>query len=102
MARWGEVRIFIPSTFRDMRAERDHTDEFVETRLDGFVVGERQPVVDQLDTFARGEGEARHRIVVGAPGSGKSTLFAHSHREHTAVHREEIRDRFGGSLFSES
>jgi telomerase protein component 1 len=38
---WKTIRVFIPSTFRDMQAERDHLVRFVFPRLSEQLLSQR-------------------------------------------------------------
>jgi hypothetical protein len=62
--------------------ENAFAEEFVETRVQHYVVGTRGPLLAALRAHAEGSGGNGYLCVVGAPGSGKSALLAWFYREY--------------------
>jgi uncharacterized protein DUF4062/NACHT domain-containing protein len=53
---------------------------FIEARVERFVIGNRQSLLDALFTFATSDGAPNVFVVTGDPGSGKSALLAKFHQ----------------------
>lgn len=53
---------------------------FIEERVERFVIGNRQSLLDALFTFATSDGAPNVFVVTGDPGSGKSALLAKFHQ----------------------
>jgi WD40 repeat protein len=75
--------------------ENDAMEAFIEERTERFVLGSREPVLNELLAHANATGGNGYVCLVGAPGSGKSALLAHLYREMTNPpqrNAETIRD----------
>lgn len=63
---------------------------FVEERLQQYVVGNRQSVLDQLKAFVEADSDPAFLIITGDPGCGKSALLAKFFREYVATHENDL------------
>jgi telomerase protein component 1 len=77
-AEFGPVTDAPADEFEDERAAME---AFVEARVDRYVVGSRQPVLDRLRAHAEGRDGTGWLCLVGAAGSGKSALVGRFWRE---------------------
>jgi WD40 repeat protein len=55
--------------------EREAMEAFIEDRTERYVVGSRQPLLDQMTAFAAAHSEQNILVIAGEPGSGKSSLL---------------------------
>ena len=60
----------------EFSAENVAMDVFITERVERYVGGSRQAVLDDLTDFANDEGESNILVVVGEAGSGKSALLS--------------------------
>jgi telomerase protein component 1 len=60
---------------------------FIEERVQRFVLGSRQTVLNELLAHANSTGGNGYVCLTGAPGSGKSALLAHLSRQSTLNHQ---------------
>ena len=72
-----------PSVVDPIQEERDAMEAFIESRSNLFVLGNRQPVLEQLIAHADGVGENGYLVLTGDSGTGKSALLSHFCREYT-------------------
>ncbi len=80
-----------PPEALDWFAEENASMEaFVEDRTERYVVGSRQPLVDEMTAHAEGVGEPSLLVVTGEPGSGKSALLGRFYRDYVMTHPDEI------------
>jgi WD40 repeat protein len=63
--------------------ETEQMEAFIEERVERYVVGSRQPLLDALRAFAAAEGTPNIFFLTGDPGSGKSALLAKFARDLT-------------------
>jgi hypothetical protein len=63
--------------------ENDAMEAFIEERSQRFVLGSREPVLNELLAHASATGGNGYVCLIGAPGSGKSALLAHLSRHST-------------------
>jgi hypothetical protein len=90
-AELGRTRRDEPGEERDAFADESaYAAEFVETRLEHYVVGSRAPLLQLLHDHAEGSDGNGYLCVVGAPGSGKSALLARFYREYVELHRDDL------------
>lgn len=71
-----------PVALSEFAAEEAAIEAFVEARLDHFVPGARQSLLDRMHQHAKEPNDTL--CLVGRSGSGKSAMLAHLHRELTA------------------
>ncbi len=78
-AQFGLAAAEKPDPFAEENAAME---AFVETRVERYVVGSRQPVFDELLRHAEGTGGNGYLCIVGEPGSGKSALLGKFYRDY--------------------
>jgi hypothetical protein len=71
-AEWGTAP---PPTLDEFAEENAAMEAFIETRVERYIVGSRQPIFAALHEHAGGHGGSGILCVVGEPGSGKSALL---------------------------
>ena len=67
----------------EFTAENAAMETFIEERVQRFVLGSRQPLLDELLAHANSTEGNGYVCLTGAPGSGKSALLAHLSRRLT-------------------
>jgi hypothetical protein len=87
VAEFGAAPPETPDVFAEENAA---SEEFVETRIERYVLGSREELFDDLVAHAQATGDDGYLCVVGEPGSGKSALLAHLYREYTAKHPDHL------------
>ena len=65
-------------------------ESFAAERTQQYVVGSRQPLLNELTAFASSREQPNALVLTGEPGSGKSALLGYFYRQYTAAHPEEI------------
>ena len=65
-------------------------ESFAAERTQQYVVGSRQPLLNELTAFASSRAQPNALVLTGEPGSGKSALLGYFYRQYTAAHPEEI------------
>lgn len=75
----------------DEFAEEDAaTEVFISERVEGFVAGSREPLLEALGRFAVTDTGPDVLLVTGGPGSGKSALLGQFVRQHTARYPQAL------------
>ncbi len=64
--------------------EAEQMEAFIEERTERFVIGSRQPLLDDMLAFATSDGTPNTFVLTGDPGSGKSALLARFCRSLTS------------------
>jgi len=77
--------------FDEFAEENAAMEAFVEERGERFVLGNREPVLEELLAHAGATGGNGYMCLTGAPGSGKSALLAHLYRYLTTAHASSLR-----------
>ena len=72
-----------PSQLDEFTEESAAMEAFIEERSEGFVLGSRKVVLDELLAHANGTGGNGYICLVGEPGAGKSALLAHFSQDST-------------------
>jgi hypothetical protein len=86
----AELGVAPPEALDPFAEENAAAEAFVETRMERYVIGSRQPVFDALLEHAEGTGGNGYLCLVGAPGSGKSALLAKFYRDYVRGAREDV------------
>lgn len=63
----------VPDEFAEEAAQME---AFIEERVDQYILGSREPLMNDLLAFANADGTPNILVLTGAPGSGKSALLA--------------------------
>jgi hypothetical protein len=71
-----------PAAIDEFDEENSAMESFIESRVERYVVGSREPVFAELRRHAAGSEGSGVLLVVGEPGSGKSALLGRFCREH--------------------
>jgi hypothetical protein len=79
-----------PEPLDEFAEARAAMDAFIEERVEGYVVGSRGAVLEDLAKFAEYDGPPNILVLTGAPGCGKSALLAKFCRDFAAAHGEVL------------
>jgi WD40 repeat protein len=85
-----ELGTEVPPDLDEFEAENAAMEAFIEERLAGYVVGSRQPVLDDLTTFTEADGEPNVLVLTGEAGSGKSALLSKFSRDYASSHPYDL------------
>ena len=85
-----ELGVESPSELDWFAEESAAMEAFIEERTEGYVVGSRRGLLDEMAAFAEGSGEPSVLVVTGEPGSGKSALLGRFYLHYVETHPNEI------------
>lgn len=79
-----EFGVALPEPLNEFAEENAAMEAFVEERVERYIIGSRQSILDELTAFVEADGEPNICVVTGTPGCGKSALFAKFYSDYTS------------------
>ena len=71
---------------RECQDEAEQMEAFIQERTDSYILGSREPLMNDLLALASTDGAPNILVLTGEPGSGKSALLAKFTRKLEALH----------------
>ena len=77
-----------PAELDEFAVENAAMEAFIEERVERYVIGSRQPLLQELTAFAESEGPPNILVISGEPGSGKSALLGKFYLDYVGTNEK--------------
>lgn len=79
-----------PEALDEFTEENAAMEAFVEERVERYIVGSRQTLLDEMTAFAEADGKPSILVLTGKAGLGKSALLGKFYQDYVQKHPDEI------------